>query len=617
MIEYNPSKWLSQREKFEIITSEKRVNEIIQLVKASPDLHALDFETTSLNPEEGEVRITSIFGPVGFFVIDHFKSVPFDDVADDLADIPWAVCNAGFEGRWFDSRSSKLVKLYDIVHLRKAIMGGGPTLSLKEIALRDANIPMDKTEQSSNWAKPEVTPEQYAYAGFDAVATYAVYDRWVNELSPQQWGGYLVLNDCWRATAEAEDNGLQLDIDYHKTLVEFWQRKFDLSERYLRKWAPPSLISNLQANQQIGKFIKDHIIDDAGYRAWPKTGKTGQMDVSRDTLRQAAYRLPYPMNRWLAALIIFNKARKYLSTYGTKLIDNQNRFGRIKSRFNIAAAVTGRYSSSADNLQNIPNSEVVRRSFVADRRRPNGGDKATHVYCIRDYSSIEVRTLAEIANDDNLRQEAIYGNIHATSAADMLHMDPAEFRRILKDKTDSRSVKFGILRKRAKATTFSVCYGAGIPSLAISLKVTDAEAAKAMEAWGKRYPKAYGYRQYMFEKLLATGFINVHDGRTIYVHKSERTLPVASNYGIQGAAASVMCRAMYHVHMLLHESGIQAVIAATVHDEILVRSRVECAEEAMMLLERGMVLGWLDIFPGSNVDNLSEGAIGPSWASKA
>lgn len=776
MLDYNADQWLCQEEKFEIVTSAARALAVVKAVKGSGQVHALDFETTSLRPEDGDIRITSIFGPTGFFVIDHFAACPFETIADEIASLTFAVCNAGFEGRWIDFYATTLVDLIDVGLMRKAKMGGGPVLGLKDIALRDVGITVDKTEQNSAWGNKVLTKEQYKYAGFDALVTYAIYDRWVNELTPQQWGGFRVINDCWRATAEAEDTGLLLDCQYHAGLVAFWQRKFDVSERYLRKWAPPSLIANLQSTMQVGKFIKEHMIDETSYRSWPKTGKRQQMDTSRETLRQAAHRLPYPMSRWMAALIIFNKSRKYLSTYGNKLIDAQNKYGRVKSRFNIAAAITGRYSSSSENLQNMPRSKVVRRSFVADTNFPTGGEGARYALVIADYSSIEVRVLAEIAQDSELLAEAVYGNIHATSAADMLHMDRGEFLRILKDDTDYRQAKFKSLRSAAKATTFSVCiaegspvltprglvpieavtvddlvwdgvewvshtgviyqgekevisvdgltatvdhkvwlengrttrldqvgtrriartgegrkairfvadtfcgsmavpepiplcfdrlcalrpattpsagvavgdghkrtvcrvyditnagprrrftvsgrlvsncYGAGIASLAVSLKVTDEKAADAMAAWGRRYPKAFGYRQYMFEKLMATGFIEVADGRTVFVFKAERTLPVASNYGIQGAAASVMCRAMFHVHRLLDAAGIPARIAATVHDEIVLRARKGYEEQTKALLEEGMRLGWLDIFPGSNTDNLAEAAIGPHWGAKA
>jgi DNA polymerase-1 len=234
-----------------------------------------------------------------------------------------------------------------------------------------------------------------------------------------------------------------------------------------------------------------------------------------------------------------------------------------------------------------------------------------------DYSSIEVRVLAEISKDTALLSEAIYGDVHAASAADRMKMKREDFLAIYNDKLHPLQPAYKAMRGKAKAITFSVCYGSGIANLALGLKCTDEEAAQAMEAWALRYPKAFSYRQVMFEKLQRTGFIELVDGRSIFVFKEERTLPVASNYGIQGAAASVMYRAIYHTQRLLFSANVAARMGATIHDELIIRARKEDAEQTKQILQDGMELGWLDIFPGSNTENLADAGIGFSWAEKA
>ena len=98
--------------------------------------------------------------------------------------------------------------------------------------------------------------------------------------------------------------------------------------------------------------------------------------------------------------------------------------------------------------------------------------------------------------------------------------------------------------------------------------------------------------------------------------RDDRTIPVAANYGVQGAAASVMYRAMYQVHRHFYEADIIAWVAATVHDEMLSYAEVEFAEQAMDLQIKGMTEAWLDIFPGTNADNLVDYAIGRDWGAK-
>lgn len=600
----------------EIITEKARAKEALEQVRATGAVHGLDFETTSLDPRDGHVRITSIYGPAGWFVIDHFKAGSFDDLVDRIAAAAsYCVFNIGFEGRWFDDRSYGAATLFDVAFMPKAKLGGGFNMTLAQMAKRDLQIEMDKELQASNWNAPELTADQYSYAADDPKVTFELWNKWLEELTPEQYGGFIVFNDSWRATVEAEDTGLQLDTEYHKTVLDYWTRRRDVAERYVRKYAPKELLDNCNSDIQLGAFFREHILDDQSIREWPVTGKTKQMQMSSEVLTGVARLLPYPINRWVAALLIMRKSNKYISTYGQKLIDMQNRIGRIKARFNIAAAATGRYSSSAENLQNIPRSFKVRRSFVCDSTLPMNRD-SKYRYVLADYSSVEVRVLAAISGDTALMHEAIYGDVHAASAADLIRVPVEEFKAVLADKKHKLYSKYKSLRSKAKAITFSVCYGSGIPSMARKMRVTEAEALEAFNAWAKRYPKAFAYRQVMYEKLMATGYIQVADGRSIYVFKDDRTLPVASNYGIQGAAASVMYRAMYHVHRLLVAADIPCRIGATVHDELILRSRVECSEQALEILQNGMALGWLDIFPGTSTDHLADGVIGLAWSDK-
>jgi len=150
--------------------------------------------------------------------------------------------------------------------------------------------------------------------------------------------------------------------------------------------------------------------------------------------------------------------------------------------------------------------------------------------------------------------------------------------------------------------------------LAMVMRCTDEEAGEFVRAWAARYPKAYGYRQYMYEKMRSTGYLPVVSGRTIYVRRSDRTMPVASNYPIQGAAADVMYRACTRVYDLLEHHGTAAWCQSTIHDELILLATIEHSERAKVLLEEGMKEAWLDVFPNTSTDNLVEAGIGKSWA---
>ena len=222
--------------------------------------------------------------------------------------------------------------------------------------------------------------------------------------------------------------------------------------------------------------------------------------------------------------------------------------------------------------------------------------------------------LAELSGDKILLHDAIYDDVHARSAIAIYQIkDANEFIARLKAK-DPQAKE---MRSRAKAFTFQLLYGAGAAALAIALRCTVDEAQDAINKWAERYSKAFNYRVYMFEKMRSTGFLPCGSGRTIFVHRNERTMPVAANYPIQGTAADVMYRAMYHVQRLLEERDIMANLVASVHDEVLLMADEGYAEEAAKALKDGMLQGWLDIFPDSNTDNLADVVIGDRWSDKA
>jgi DNA polymerase-1 len=592
---------------YTLVTTAAGVQSVVRAIAKSGEVHALDFETTGLRPEDSKVRLTCICGPAGSFVVDHFAAkVPFNDVAEDLAAAcAWAVFNAGFEGRWFDyATGGPDVVLYDVGVMSKAKLGGRP-LSLADMVKRDLTKERDnKHLQTSDWSMPNLTQEQYDYGFEDAADTFDLWERWDAELTKAQWAGFRILNDAWRATAEMEDTGMLVDAPYHETLIKMWGLRRDVAEHVLRKFTPEGVIGNLRSKKQLSDFLKT-VLDHDSVRAWPSTEKQDQLQTTRSQLRQASYRAPYPFSRWLAALMVFNRADKYLSTYGETLLTKQalSPDGRVHGRFNIAQAVTCRYSSSSPNIQNIPRSPLVRRSFIA----PAGTDMV-----LADYSGIELRVLAEVSDDKQLRTDVIFGDVHAESAITLFRQPREQFMARLKAKDPAAKE----LRSKAKAFSFQLTYGAGNAALAVVLRCSDSEAARFVEAWAERYPSAYALRYKMFDQMSANGFLPVWSGRTIFVHRNDRTLPVAANYPIQAAAADVMYRAVTRMGDLMWQLDYPARVMASVHDELLLLCREGHGGDLEQHLQNQMRAAWLDVFPGSATDNLIESAVGKSWAAK-
>jgi DNA polymerase-1 len=517
----------------------------------------------------------------------------------------WAVYNAKFEVKWFDHYCYGQVDLIDVDFLRKAKKGGMPS-SLMRLAKMDLSIDMDKSEQLSDWSTPTISRSQLNYAALDAVITYKLYEKYVNDNNAAQNDAAFIFQDAVRATVECEETGFGLDVEAHKRNIKYWQMKQENALRRIRKITPRKLIDNLGSDKQVSDFLKTQLGKDT-YNAWPKTEKTEQLSLNRKIISPIAAKSPYPFSRWLNALILFRYYRKYLSTYGETIINKYYMGDGVHFRLNIAQAATGRYSSSNINIQNIPRNPKVRKAFLP----PHGYDGVA----VADYSGIEVRVLAELSQDAQLLQDAIYGDVHAGSASAINGIDEAEFLAIYNDIKHHLNGLYKEKRSRAKGFTFQLVYGAAALALSIVLNCSVGEAEDAIRKWAARYPKAYNYRHIMFDKMSQGGYLPVCDGRTIFVFKQDRTLPVASNYGIQGAAASAMYRAMYHIHRLRDEYSSRRNIAlvATVHDEVILAYKEGYADLAKEILEKGMKLGWLDIFPDTDLHNLVEAGAGPSW----
>lgn len=596
---------------FFVIENEHEAWELVAAIEDDGDPHALDFETTALRAKDGYIRLTSICGPVGNYVIDHALAGPFEIFASALAHAcPWYVFNAGFEGRWFDHYTEDpYVELRDVGLMHKAKFGGGP-LDLARLVKIVLQKERDKTLQTSDWGADTLTDEQYFYGFEDAWDTYEIAKHYRDTLTDGQIDGFFVMNSAWRGTAEMEDTGVVIDVPYLKKLIRMWELRRDAAIRVLRQYTPEETISNLNSKKQLSDFIKS-VLDEKSSRAWPQTAKSGQLSLTRSDLRQASFRAPYPFSRWLAALMVYNRASKYLSTYGETLITKQelSHTGRIYARFNIAQAVTCRYSSSGPNLQNIPRSPLVRRAFIA----PDGAIKV-----LADYSGIELRVLAEVSGDAQLKHDVIYGNVHAESAITIYQLEKqrAAFFEALDDDSHPRHGAVKEQRSKAKAFSFQLTYGAGFGALAVVLRCSDEQAAEFVRRWAQRYPDAYNYRHIMAGQMNATGFLPVKSGRTIYVHRNDRSVPVASNYPIQGAAADVMYRAIARMSEAVWNIDWPVSLQLTVHDELGLLCRPEDEDKTKKLLEDVMKAAWLDIFPGTSTDNLVEAAAGTSWAVK-
>lgn len=344
---------------------------------------------------------------------------------------------------------------------------------------------------------------------------------------------------------------------------------------------------NLNSPKQLG----DALFEKLGLPHGKKT-KTG-WSTSAETLEKLRYDHPA-----VKMVLDYRALAKLKSTYCEGLLKVVAPDGRIHSSFNQTETRTGRISSTEPNLQNIPvRTELgreMRRFFVA---RPGW------VLVDADYSQIELRVLAHVANDQNMIRAFQEGrDIHRSTAAQVFHM-PEE-------------LVTPLMRSRAKAVNFGIVYGIGAFSLSKNIHVSVAEARRYIADYLTNFSGVDAYMKRVVEEAKENGWVQTLFGRRRYLpelRSSNHNLRafgerVARNMPIQGTAADIIKIAMIRVWDRLNREKMQSKLILQVHDELIVEAPEAEARRVSALLTEEMQ-GAVSL----SVPMVAEAKIGKTW----
>ncbi len=324
---------------------------------------------------------------------------------------------------------------------------------------------------------------------------------------------------------------------------------------------------NLNSPKQLAKAL----FEDLGLPAKKKT-KSGY-STSADVLE--SLRDAHPA---VAMLLDYRMLSKLKSTYCDGLLKVIGPDGRIHSSFNQTETRTGRISSTEPNLQNIP----VRQELGRELRRFFTTQDGW-LLCDADYSQIELRVLAHMAQDptmiDAFNTEQ---DIHTITASQVFDVPP--------------ELVTPLMRSRAKAVNFGIVYGIGPHSLSEDIHVSYGEAKQYIDEYLKHYSAVDGFMTRLIETAREKGY-----GETLFHRR--RPLPelkatqavtrsfgerVARNMPIQGTAADIIKIAMVRVHQRLRRENRKARLILQVHDELIVEAPPEEAVAVSLLLQEEM-----------------------------
>ncbi|MEP0696744.1 MAG: DNA polymerase I, partial [Nitratireductor sp.] len=324
---------------------------------------------------------------------------------------------------------------------------------------------------------------------------------------------------------------------------------------------------NIASPKQLG----DILFGKMGLEGARKTA-TGQWSTSAQILEDLAaegHELPRKIVGW-------RQLTKLKSTYTDALpgfINPQTK--RVHTSYALASTSTGRLSSSDPNLQNIPIRTVegrkIRTAFIAEPGRK---------LISADYSQIELRVLAHIADIPQLRQAFADGiDIHAMTASEMFGVPvegmPSEVRR------------------RAKAINFGIIYGISAFGLANQLSIPREEASSYIKKYFERFPGIRDYMDKTKAQVRENGFVETIFGRRAHYpeirspnpHQRSFNERAAINAPIQGSAADIIRRAMVRMEKALADAGLDSVqMLLQVHDELIFEAPQSDVEAAIPVI---------------------------------
>lgn len=570
-----------------IVNTKEKFEDLINNLKKH-SLFAIDTETTSLNPREADlVGVSIAYNPcitvknkrvfedksqnnvTKTFYIPTFhrtgEQLEMDFVLENLKPVleDENICktlqNAKFDANILRKYNININGIIFDTMLASYIKDPSRRHGLKIQANEHLDFMMQEIEELIGKGKGAVTFEAVTiedacnYACDDAYATLELTRYWQNCLDEKELDLlYNIEVPLSKVLADMEWVGISIDRAYLGELSEELQAKISELEKKIH--AEAGEVFNVNSPKQVGDvlFVKMGLKPPKGSKI--QSGFSTNAKILEELAKE---------NKICEYLLEQRHLSKLKSTYIDALpelidpVDN-----RIHTSYNQTVTTTGRLSSSAPNLQNIPiRTQVgnrIRAAFVPK-------DKENYVILSADYSQIELRLLAHVSRDDSLIDAFCSdGDIHSLTAAKVFDVSPEE---VTKD-----------MRYRAKAVNFGIIYGQTRYGLASGLKITPIEAQNFIDKYFVTYPNVKKYMDETVRNAHEKGYVETMYGRKRYLKdellSSNRQIKefaerAAINQPLQGAAADLIKIAMIELHKKLVENNLKTKIILQVHDELV------------------------------------------------
>lgn len=572
---------------------DEKLNEALRLLEGSRVL-GIDTETTGLDPINDKIRllqIASADNPV--LVIDMFS---ISETSKEMLkgvfhnEAVKVFQNAKFDLEFLIQGGFRIKGAIFDTMLASQIIGDRALTShgLGALAAFYLGINLPKEEQKSNFSE-KLREGQLKYAAKDAAVLLPLRERLIEDIKKFRLIEVCKLEfHCTLAVVDMELTGVKLHREKCQNLYERYlkeqrelinklNRELDSQGMQMNMFGEETSIGiNLDSQSQVIKALKARGIE---------LTSTSHAELS-------GYKDKYEV---ISNLIEYRKVSKAIQSFLSTMTEYINpATGRIHSSYRQIGAGSGRFSCSAPNIQQIPRGKEFRECFV-----PEEGNK----FIIADYSQIELRVAAEIAQDKTMIEAYRNGqDLHALTAALVANKD-------IKEVTKAE-------RQSAKAINFGLIYAMGAKGLqgyaktvyGVNMSLEEAEtfrdrffkAYKGIASWHARMKKA----------------VDVTETRTLSgrrcLFKTEAGITALLNTPVQGTAADIAKKAL--AMLVPVAKKLNGHIIATVHDEILLEVPEAFAEEAAYELKHTMEKA--GAYYLKQVPVVAETTIADSWAEK-
>ena len=461
----------------------------------------------------------------------------------------------------------------DTMVLSYVLNGANHGHGMDELAALYLNHITIKYEDVCGTGKEKITFDQVplekalAYAAEDADITLELYKYFKEKLTDPKLQNiyYNVDLPLVKILFQMEEKGIQVDTLQLNNLKHYFTQELAVLTQKIYDLAGEEF--NINSPMQLGQILFEKMALPGG----KKNAKGGYgTDVKvLETLAAEGHEIA-------KTTLEYRSFSKLKSTYVDSLLTLTDKENRVHTSYMQTVTSTGRLSSTDPNLQNIPikteAGKEIRKAFVA---------KKGYKIVAADYSQIELRLMADVADIKNLKASFMHNeDIHARTASQIFNVPLEE---VSKD-----------LRRNAKAINFGIIYGMSAFGLASQLGISRQEAGNYINAYFKEYPEIKAYMDETTQFASTNGYVLTPMGRKCFIRgimdPKMRGLATraAINAPIQGGAADIIKIAMQKVVEKLKETKLDAALLLQVHDELVLEVKESDTQQVAALLKETM-----------------------------